>query len=314
MVDSDLSSYYLNYAEKPLDGEGKTNITLVSFTHSSEWPCLPEQCVLKRVPDSQKFSQNEAQIHTLLSRRVDGIVKLYFYHHSPQEQLLFMEYCSQYNLSSIIEDRAARNKPWSDSELLTNFTRLATVLVHIHKLSYCHRDVKPANIFVKEDGTLKVGDFGDAALFAQSRSSLHGSKAYMDPAVYFAYFHGLLKGELDYMKSDVFALGKVFYEMATLSECQDFEPYFLKESEAEFQEMLGQALASSKFLSIILGMLRFDSRQRWSSAQCLEALHSLRDSAFIYNIDEFPGQDEFIDLEEEEPDSQDAATIIHYPR
>ena len=71
-----------------------------------------------------------------------------------------------------------------------------------------HRDLKPANVLMMEDGTAKVADFGFGIRTEQlSKSSRYnvGSPLYMAP-------ESLKKNEYSF-KSDIWALGIIFYEM-----------------------------------------------------------------------------------------------------
>ncbi len=84
-------------------------------------------------------------------------------------------------------------------------------LEFIHKAGLIHRDLKPANIFLSEDGAAKVGDFGLAMAMDLSRITQHGTfigtVAYMAP-------EQAVGGDVS-IRSDLYALGCVLYEMVT---------------------------------------------------------------------------------------------------
>ena len=86
---------------------------------------------------------------------------------------------------------------------------MARGLRHVHNNGVVHRDIKPQNILLTEDGTVKVSDFGIArALASSTRSrtaSLMGTHEYVSPE---QWASGSLDGRLDQ-----YALGIVLYEM-----------------------------------------------------------------------------------------------------
>ncbi|NKX88314.1 serine/threonine-protein kinase [Nocardia coubleae] len=90
-------------------------------------------------------------------------------------------------------------------------TQIATVLSYAHVLPVVHRDLKPANIVVAQDGTVKVIDFGIAALLDGSTGritrtgSVLGTAAYMPPE--------LVNGQEAGPRADLYALGCVMHEM-----------------------------------------------------------------------------------------------------
>jgi serine/threonine protein kinase len=85
---------------------------------------------------------------------------------------------------------------------------LANALHRAHRASIVHGDVKPANIFVTDDGHIKLGDFGIARYATQlsGTGKLVGTPAYLSPEQ--------IKGETQDHRSDIFSLGIILYQMA----------------------------------------------------------------------------------------------------
>ncbi|WP_375744852.1 protein kinase [Corallococcus interemptor] len=89
---------------------------------------------------------------------------------------------------------------------------LAAALAHAHEAGVIHRDLKPENVMVREDGVLKLMDFGIARLLdIEDRmtvtGALVGSPAHMSPEI----IEGLEAGP----EADVFSLGIMFYALMT---------------------------------------------------------------------------------------------------
>lgn len=88
---------------------------------------------------------------------------------------------------------------------------IADALAHAHELGVIHRDVKPENVMIRQDGVVKLMDFGIAQLREAERvtetGSLLGSPAHMAPEV--------VSGEEPDVRSDVFSFGTVLYFLTT---------------------------------------------------------------------------------------------------
>lgn len=115
-----------------------------------------------------------------------------------------------------VKGRLARGD-WDTSLVIGIATQAAEGLGAAHASYVIHRDVKPANIFLRADGRVKLLDFGLAKHFAQLEASttltvtdahsMIGTVAYMSP-------EQLLGARLD-QRTDLFSLGVVIYEMLT---------------------------------------------------------------------------------------------------
>jgi serine/threonine protein kinase/class 3 adenylate cyclase len=89
--------------------------------------------------------------------------------------------------------------------------QLSGALAHAHERGIVHRDVKPGNIWLAQDGTVKLGDFGLAVSVDRTRLTqegmMVGTVAYMAPEQ--------ALGRAPDVRSDLYALGAVLYEMLT---------------------------------------------------------------------------------------------------
>ena len=107
----------------------------------------------------------------------------------------------------IIEEKGAL--PWKWSVNIAN--QIASALEIAHKNNIVHRDIKPHNIIITEDGVAKVTDFGIAKAVSNSTITAFGTT--MGSVHYFSPEHA--RGGFTDAKSDLYSLGVVMYEMLT---------------------------------------------------------------------------------------------------
>ena len=99
--------------------------------------------------------------------------------------------------------------PWKWS--LNVVTQIASALETVHKNNIVHRDIKPHNIIITEDGIAKVTDFGIAKAVSNSTITAFGTT--IGSVHYFSPEHA--RGGYTDAKSDLYSLGVVMYEMLT---------------------------------------------------------------------------------------------------
>ena len=107
----------------------------------------------------------------------------------------------------VIEEKGALPWKWSVSIAI----QIASALEVAHKNNIVHRDIKPHNIIITEDGVAKVTDFGIAKAVSNSTITAFGTT--MGSVHYFSPEHA--RGGYTDAKSDLYSLGVVMYEMLT---------------------------------------------------------------------------------------------------
>lgn len=115
---------------------------------------------------------------------------------------MVMEYVKGKTLEKILE-----KEKLLDCERALDFVKqIAQGVDHAHKNKIIHRDLRPSNIMISEDGTAKITDFGTSAWLnnVPYASTRIGSPPYMAPEQFL--------GKASY-QSDVYSLGCIFYEM-----------------------------------------------------------------------------------------------------
>ena len=148
--------------------------------------------------------QTEAQAVAMLSH--PNIVSVYDVSHSEDVEYIVMELIEGVTLMQYMQKRGALG--WK--EALHFSVQIARALEHAHSKGIVHRDIKPQNVMILRDGTIKVADFGIAALETrqeQRSDQTVGSVHYIAPEQ--------ARGEQPDTRSDIYSLGVVMYEMLT---------------------------------------------------------------------------------------------------
>jgi serine/threonine protein kinase len=169
---------------------------------------LPRQTVLTQ-EDKARFTQ-EAQAAARLNHPSVAMVYQFDEADDPTsgEKISFMamEFVDGVTLTSKIEER-----PFRLEEVFRLACIVAEALSKAHSLGIVHRDIKSDNIMIAKDGSIKVMDFGLAAIAGRSRftkvGTTLGTVAYMSPEQ--------TKGEPVDRRSDIWSLGIVLYEIIT---------------------------------------------------------------------------------------------------
>ncbi|MGI6102192.1 MAG: Stk1 family PASTA domain-containing Ser/Thr kinase, partial [Bacillota bacterium] len=149
--------------------------------------------------------KREAQAAASLSH--PNIVNIYDVGNDNGSHYIVMEYVRGETLRDIIKQRA----PLTIRDTLAYACQILLALDHAHSNSIVHRDIKPHNIIVTDDGDVKVTDFGIAR--ATNATSFTEAGVVMGTVAYFSPEQA--KGRDIGPHSDIYALGVVMYEMLT---------------------------------------------------------------------------------------------------
>ncbi|MCI8655865.1 MAG: Stk1 family PASTA domain-containing Ser/Thr kinase [Oscillospiraceae bacterium] len=146
---------------------------------------------------------DESQAVAMLSH--PNIMAVYDVSRRGDMDYIVMELIDGITLKQYMERRGRLNWP----ESLHFITQIMKGLSHAHSRGIVHRDIKPQNIMVLRDGTVKVTDFGIAFLSNGSNPSNEaiGSVHYISPEQ--------AKGDYTDNRSDIYSAGVVLYEMLT---------------------------------------------------------------------------------------------------
>lgn len=157
---------------------------------------------------SKKFN-NEAQSAAKLSHI--NIVNVYDIGKDMLNGKLIQYIVMEYVEGETLKDLIDREKVLENHDIIDYSTQIAQALKSAHDSGIVHRDIKPQNILIDKYGLCKVTDFGIARVSSNATitytSSILGTVHYISPEQ--------AKGKIVDLKSDLYSLGAVMYEMAT---------------------------------------------------------------------------------------------------
>lgn len=136
-----------------------------------------------------------------------NIVEVYDVGEEDGQYYIVMEYIEGKTLKQLLNKRGALTLP----EVIDIMTQLTDGLSHAHEAYIIHRDIKPQNIMIEDNGTIKITDFGiamavNATQFTQTNSVM-GTVHYLPPEQ--------ANGKGATVKSDIYSLGILMYELLT---------------------------------------------------------------------------------------------------
>lgn len=206
-----------------------------------------------------------------------NVVEVYDVGEYNSRHYIVMEYVKGRTLKQLISQRGALHQ----EEAVDIMIQLTSAVQHAHEHHIIHRDIKPQNVLVKDDGTIKITDFGialahDAIQLTQADAVL-GSAHYLAPET--------TRGESINHQVDIYALGIVFYELLRGSvpfkgdNPVQIAMKHLREdipSIRDFHPMIAQSVEN-----IIIKASAKDRKQRYQSAK--EMLYDLEHCLDVQN-------------------------------
>lgn len=149
--------------------------------------------------------RNESKAIALLSH--PNIVKIYDVGFTEKLQFIVMEYIDGITLTEYISKQGVLK--WKD---VVHFAmQILKALQHAHDRGIVHRDIKPQNVMLLSDGTIKVMDFGIARFNRETDKTISekaiGSVHYISPEQ--------ARGDVTDERSDIYSVGIMLYEMLT---------------------------------------------------------------------------------------------------
>src|SRR5262245_15234970 len=168
---------------------------------------LDHPVALKFLPEGAVDAAHLAQFHNELriARQVShkNVCRLYNLGEADGRRFLTMEYVDGEDLASLVR-RIGRLPPDKAIEIAR---QLCAGLAAAHERGVLHRDLKPANVMLDGEGHVRITDFGLAVAAGDANAVRAGTPQYMAPEQ--------LAGQQATIKSDIYALGLVLFEIFT---------------------------------------------------------------------------------------------------
>ncbi len=170
--------------------------------------CVVAVKILKECFSDKKeyIERFKREAESVFSLDHENIVRVTDIGHDEGAYYMVMEYIEGPTLKAIIDER----KRLDEKEAVEYAIQLCCALTAAHKKGIIHRDIKPHNVLIDKDGTIKLTDFGIAKSVASKEEKEHeliGSVHYISPEQ--------AKGERADTRSDIYSMGIMLYEMLT---------------------------------------------------------------------------------------------------
>ncbi|KAK3585259.1 hypothetical protein CHS0354_006307 [Potamilus streckersoni] len=216
--------------------------------------------IIKQIPVEQMTKEerqaalNEVKVLSMLSH--PNIIEYYENFLEDKALMIVMEYAEGGTLLDYLHQR--NNRLLEEEEILRFFAQMLLSLQHVHSKQILHRDLKTQNILLdKKREVVKIGDFGiSKVLSSKSKAyTVVGTPCYISPE--------LCEGKPYNQKSDIWALGCVLYELASLKrafEAANLPALILKIMRGTFAPISEHY--SEELRSLILSMLHLDPAKR----------------------------------------------------
>ncbi|XP_029792685.1 serine/threonine-protein kinase Nek3 isoform X2 [Suricata suricatta] len=249
------------YAVLRVIGEGSFGRALLVQQENSKQMFAMKEI---RLPKSFSGTQNSRKEAVLLATmKHPNIVAFKESFEAEGHLYIVMEYCDGGDLMQKIKHQ--KGKLFPEDMILTWFTQMCLGVNHIHRKRVLHRDIKSKNIFLTQNGKVKLGDFGSARLLSSPMAfacTYVGTPYYVPPEIW---------ENMPYNnKSDIWSLGCILYELCTLKhpfQANSWKNLILKICQGSLRPLPPQY--SSELQHLIRQMFKRDPSQRPSATTLL---------------------------------------------
>lgn len=222
--------------------------------------------VVKITQLSEKERQNALNEIRILASIVDPYIIAYkeaFFDEGIRCLCIIMEYADAGDLMQKINAKRLQKTLFSESQIWKFLVQMTKGLRSLHSLKILHRDLKCANIFLTGDGTLKLGDLNVSKITQKGLAITQaGTPYYCAPEVW--------KGNVYDKKCDIWSLGCVLYELASLKppfQGTGMKDLFNRISKGEFERI--PKTYSNELFDIIRRCLKLNPNERPSCDEIL---------------------------------------------
>lgn len=218
------------------------------------------------LPEDCDYSVLERECRTMTALDHPNLLKLFdcFWVQNASRSffVLIVEWCNK-DLSKDLTQRRKNQYMWSEDQLFVLFRDLVSALVYMQDHGVAHRDLKPDNIFLSQQGQVKIGDFGSAKWQAELMdfTTLRGTPMYLSPKLRLAMSRGETLVSHNVYKSDVYSLGLTMVALMKMN--FPVELASASTTDEYIQEVIDTLPYSGHWKEILRNMLWMDEDQRW---------------------------------------------------
>ncbi len=267
-----LEALYDTTTNAKLLGRGRFSIVHTTTRIADNKPVvLKRLAVFEMKHDDRQHCLNEINLlrnmnHPHIIAYLDALI-------DRNDLVVVMELAERGDLAQKLRHAADAALVLDETLIWSYVSQLADALAYMHERRVMHRDIKPANVFIAAEHVLKLGDLGLGRHFSsktEQATSAVGTPYYMSPEC-------MQERGYDF-KSDVWSLGCLAYELATLRSpfhAEGINFYLLgKRIMAGQYAPLGGG-RSSALAALVDSMLRVDACDRPSARGVLDHIHVL---------------------------------------
>lgn len=268
-------------------GEGAYSTVFKALRRSDNQIYALKKVKIDALNDKEKENAlNEVRILASISDPFIISYKEAFFDEGSNNLCIIMEYAEQGDLQKRIKESQTMKKYIPEREIWKCLVHLSKALQVLHEQEILHRDLKSANVFITKENFFKLGDLNVSKIATKGLVYTQtGTPYYASPEVW--------RDEPYDLKSDIWSLGCVLYEMAALKppfQANDMSLLFKKVQNGYFEKI--PQCYSRELHNIISSCLKVNSNERPMASQILkqkdvllhmeemEGVHLVRKSSF----------------------------------
>lgn len=185
---------------KPL-GKGKFGRVYLAREKRSGYVVALKVLQKSELRDTHVQGQLRREIEIQSKLRHPNILRLYGYFYDTKRVYLILEYAARGELYKSLRSL----KTFPPAMAADYIAQIANAILYLHRKNVIHRDMKPENILLSMDGTIKLSDFGWSVTTFGRRTTMCGTLDYLSPEV--------VEGRDHTEKIDLWSLGVLLYEL-----------------------------------------------------------------------------------------------------
>ena len=215
-----------------------------------------------------------------------GIVQVFYYFEENNTAYMVMEYLQGQTLAELLKKRQGK---LTEADALAYIAKIGEALEVLHQAQFLHRDIKPDNIMLADDGRVVLIDFGAARDFTSKNTARYTTLLTPGYAPLEQYGRALKYGAF----TDIYALGSTLYHVLTgeppvsaIERAAGVELKTVKEIAPQVSSHVSQAIAKAMIMDVtqrlqsvgaFLDLLHLDSTKLPSKVEPTNFYHSVKD-------------------------------------